>query len=980
MKYILILLALLCSVQNSHAKDDWKLVWADEFDYQGLPDSTKWTYDTRGNAYGWGNKELQWYNVANIRNTYVSDGTMKIVARKEKASGKDYSSGRIMTKGKGDWKYCKLEVRAKLPKGYGTWPAIWMLSTEGRYGNWPRSGEIDIMEHVGFDPDTIFSTTHTNKYNHVRRTQKKSRVYCPTATSDFHVYGLEWDENEYRTYLDGKLIFTYKNDREGWESWPYDQPFNLILNLAIGGSLGGKKGVDDKLFPHTFEIDYVRVYQKESQVFIDSLMKNMSIDEKIGQLNQVSTRSNIESLEKDVRKGLVGSVINIPTSEINRIQKIAIEESPSKIPILFGRDVIHGYKTIFPIPLGMAATFNPDLVEKSAEVAAREASSEGIRWTFAPMIDISRDARWGRIAESFGEDPYLTSSLGVAMIRGFQGVDMANNERVAACAKHFAGYGAAEGGRDYNSTNIPERLLRNTYLPPFEAAAKTGVATFMTSFNDNDGVPSTGNEFLLKKVLRGEWNSNAMVVSDWGSIKEMIAHGYAKDLKHAADIAITAGTDMDMMSHAYSKYLKELMNERPEIQNYIDEAVYRVLKLKYDLGLFKQAINTSTKEVVYSEDHLEYARKTAEESVVLLKNENKVLPLSSALKRIAIIGPMANAPHDQLGTWIFDGNKEYTITPLKALREAYGSQVEFVYVAGLSHSRSKDVSAFKNVIKAVKKSDAAIVFLGEESILSGEAHSLADINLVGAQRELLEIVKQTGKPVITVVMAGRPLTIEKELNNSDALLYAWHPGTMGGYAIADILFGKVNPSGKLPVTFPRHVGQIPIYYNHNNTGRPAPNKLTLLDDIPLEAPQSSLGNTSFYLDYGKNALFPFGYGLSYSKFEYSNLNLSKKQINLGETFSVKVTLKNNSDIGGTEVVQLYVQVKVGSIVRPVKELKGFQRVTLKAGESRIVEFNFSADDLAFYGADMIRKAEPGDFNLWVGGSSEAELKDHFSIE
>jgi beta-glucosidase len=713
---------------------------------------------------------------------------------------------------------------------------------------------------------------------------------------------------------------------------------------------------------------------------INNLLSKMTLEEKIGQMNQLSYENTNPVLIERIKKGEVGSLLNIvDPNAVNELQKIAMTQTKSGIPMIIGRDVIHGLKTIFPIPLGQAASFNPQVVEDGAKVAAAEARTLGVNWTFAPMLDISRDARWGRIAESLGEDPYLAAQLGAAMVKGFQGNDLSNPTSIAACIKHFIGYGAAEGGRDYNTTNIPPHLLRNVYLVPFKSAVDAGAATLMTSFNDNDGIPASGNKYLLKNVLRDEWGFDGFVVSDWASVAEMIPHGFAKDGKDAAKLSTNSGLDMEMVSETYIKNLPQLIKEGQVNMNDINNAVRNILRIKYRMGLFENPyVDTKKASNLYAAEHLLKAKEVAVESAILLKNDNNTLPLKN-VRKVAIIGPLANAPHDQMGTWVFDGDKTHTITPLAAMQNDY-SNIEYVYEPALSYSRDLNKSNFEKAKQAALSADATIVFVGEESILSGEAHSLSNLNLIGVQSELLEAVKSTGKPVIMVVMAGRPLTIERDLKNADAVLYNFHPGTMGGPAIMDLVFGKANPSGKLPVTFVREVGQIPMYYNHNNTGRPAPEKVTTLDQIELEAGQTSLGNTSFYLDSGKAPLFPFGYGLSYSNFKYSNLQLSSKTIPMGGTLTVKVTITNTSNIDGTEVAQLYVRDLVGSITRPVKELKGFQRVTLKAGEAKTIEFKLTTDDLAFYGLDMTLKAEPGDFNLWVGTNSQDGLKDDFTIQ
>lgn len=705
----------------------------------------------------------------------------------------------------------------------------------------------------------------------------------------------------------------------------------------------------------------------------------MSRQEKTALIKQSADRALEENIARPVREGKIGSLLNITDPEIlNKLQKTAMEESRLGIPMIIGRDVIHGFKTIFPIPLGQAASFNPQLVQDGARIAAIEARSRGVNWTFAPMLDISRDGRWGRIAESLGEDTYLGGQLGSAMVRGFQGNgNLADPNSIAACVKHFIGYGAGEGGRDYNSTNIPPHQMKNVYLPPFHESIKAGAATLMTSFNDNDGIPASANEYILKDILRDEWKFDGFVVSDWNSIGEMISHGYAKDEKHAAELSANAGLDMEMVTGSYLKYLPELINEGKVSMEAVDAAVANILRVKFRMGLFENPYtDTNKSSVLYAPEHMAAARQAAIESAVLLKN-NGVLPIRETQK-IAVIGPMADAPHDQLGTWIFDGDKNYTVTPVGALKGDY-KHINYVYEPALAFSRDLNTGNIEKARQAAASADVAVVFVGEEAILSGEAHSLSDINLIGVQSDLLKAVKSAGKPVVLVIMAGRPLTIERDLPYADAVLFNFHPGTMGGPAILDLLYGKANPSGKLPVTFVREVGQIPMYYNHNNTGRPPMGNETMLKDIPLEAGQTSLGNTSFYLDSGKDPLYPFGYGLSYTTFEYSDLRLSSSSINMGRELTVSVNIRNTGNSDGTEVAQLYIRDLVGSVIRPVKELKGFQRVHLKAGESKVIEFRLSTEDLAFYGRDLVKKAEPGDFHLWVGGDSNATLKAEFSL-
>ena len=697
---------------------------------------------------------------------------------------------------------------------------------------------------------------------------------------------------------------------------------------------------------------------------VEELLSKMTLEEKIGQMNQVSGGYQFSG---EIAKGNVGSILNIVDPvEINAVQRVAVEESRLGIPLLVSRDVIHGFRTIFPIPIGLAATFDPALVEQGARVAAVEATASGVRWTFSPMLDIARDPRWGRIAEGSGEDPYLDTQMGVAMVKGYQGEDFTDPTSMAACIKHFVGYGAAEGGRDYNTTMISERALRNTYFPAFKACVEAGALTLMTSFNDVDGLPSTGNEWLLRDILREEWGFDGMVVTDWNSSGEMVAHGFAEDLKHATELSINAGVDMDMMSFGYVQYVKALVDEGKIKAEAIDNAVRNILKLKFRLGLFENPYidESLARQVAYAPEHLAAAKQSAVESAILLQNNNDVLPLKSA-KRILVTGPMADAPYDQLGTWAFDGEEAYTVTPLTALRKDY----EVVYEPALAYSRDASTAGIPAAVAAARSVDAVVAFVGEEAILSGEAHSLSQINLQGAQSELIKALKATGKPVVVVVIAGRNLTIERDLENCDAMLYSFHPGTMGGEALADLITGRAVPSGKSPVTFLRDAGQAPFYYNHPMTGRPNSGTETLLNDIPLKAGQTSLGCTSYYLDTGYGPLFPFGYGLSYTKFEYANIAIDKAEYAEGDTIVVEYDLTNTGNYDATEVAQLYVRDLVGSVVRPVKELKRFERVELKAGETKHCRFELPVAELAFWNRDMEYVVEPGNFQLWVAGDS-----------
>lgn len=714
---------------------------------------------------------------------------------------------------------------------------------------------------------------------------------------------------------------------------------------------------------------------------VEAILTKMTLEEKIGQMNQISSYGNVEDMRALIKKGEVGSILNeVDPIRINALQHVAMEESRLGIPLLMARDVIHGFKTIFPIPLGQAASFDPQVAHDGARVAAVEASSVGIRWTFAPMIDIARDPRWGRIAEGCGEDTYLTSVMGVAMVRGFQNDSLNSPTSIAACAKHFVGYGAAEGGRDYNSTFIPERRLRQVYLPPFEAAANAGVATFMTSFNDNDGVPSTGNAFILKQVLRKEWGFDGFVVTDWASTTEMIEHGFAADAHEAAMKAVNAGVNMEMVSYSFIKELPGLIKDGKVKESTIDDAVRNILRVKFRLGLFDNPyVDEKKPSVLYAPSHLEAAKQAAVESAILLKNDKQVLPLQASVKSVAIVGPMADAPYEQMGTWVFDGDKTHTVTPLTAIKQLVGDKVQVIYEPGLTYSRETNQTGVAKAVAAASRADVILAFVGEEAILSGEAHCLADLNLQGDQSALIAALAKTGKPVVTVVMAGRPLTIGKEVEQSAAVLYSFHPGTMGGPALADLLWGKAVPSGKTPVTFPKEVGQIPIYYAHNNTGRPATRDEVLLKDIPINAGQTSNGCRSYYLDAGFEPLFPFGYGLSYTTFKYSNVKLSSTSLKDDDVLKVTFDLENTGKYEATEVAQLYVRDKVGSVTRPVKELKRFTRISLKPGEKKNVTFELPVNELAFWDINMNKIVEPGDFSLWVAPDSQSGEEISFKV-
>ena len=711
---------------------------------------------------------------------------------------------------------------------------------------------------------------------------------------------------------------------------------------------------------------------------IDALLARMTLEEKLGQMSQSTSMQAplSEEIKQQIRRGRWGSFLNagLPPDRAEA-QRIAVKESRLGIPLLFGRDVIHGYRTVFPIPLGQAASWNPQLIERAAAIAGGEASTEGIHWAFAPMLDVTRDPRWGRVAESLGEDPFLVGELGSAMIRGFQGKGVGSPGTLAACAKHFAGYGAAEAGRDYNSTFIPENQLREVYLPPFKSAVQAGVETFMTSFNAVNGVPASANRFLLDRILRKEWGFTGMVVSDYESIVEMVKHGTAPDAADAAKQAVTAGVDMEMVSTSYYDHLAKLVQQRQVPMSVIDTAVRNILRLKFKLGLFDNPMRPVA-SVQISDAARDIARQIAVESFVLLKNENRTLPLAPAVKRIAVIGPLADSPVDQMGSWVMDARPEETETPLTSLRRKYGED-RIQYVAALKNSRDTSREQFGAAVAAAQASDVVLLFLGEEQILSGEAHSRAFLNLPGAQESLFEEIVKTGKPVISIILAGRPLTFHDVAAKSASVLFAWHPGTMGGPALVDVLSGNRSPSGRLAITFPRTVGQIPIYYAHLNTGRPAAAGEL---GIPMGNPVNPQGFTSKYLDVDFTPQYPFGYGLSYSRFEYSAARVSHPSFARGGSVNISADITNTGSVEADEVVQLYIRDLVATVARPVRELKGFRRLHLEPGEKQTVSFTFSEKDLAFYNESMQLAAEPGEFHAWIAPDSASGSPVSFRFE
>jgi beta-glucosidase len=714
---------------------------------------------------------------------------------------------------------------------------------------------------------------------------------------------------------------------------------------------------------------------------VEALLKQMTLEEKIGQLTQYSGDRQatgpvtFKGDQKElIKAGKIGSMLNIlGTTYTRQYQEIAMQ-SRLKIPLLFAQDVIHGFKTTFPIPLGEAASWDLEAIRKSARIAATEASSSGIHWTFAPMVDIARDPRWGRVMEGAGEDTYLGSLIAAARVKGFQGDGLGNVDAVMACAKHFAAYGAGVGGRDYNSVDMSDRQLWETYLPPFKAAADAGAATFMNSFNDLNGIPATGNKYLQRDILKGKWNFQGFVVSDWGSIGEMINHGFVKDGSEAALSAITAGSDMDMESSAYRNNLAKLVKDKKVPMALIDEAVRRILHKKFELGLFDDPYKFSNPERERKElnnpEHLLAARDVAEKSIVLLKNENQVLPLSKETKTIAMIGPMVKSVKDNHGFWSVDlpwvDYDKLVTTEWDGVRNKVGKDTKLLYAKGCDiDGDSRD--GFAEAVEIAKRSDVVILSIGERWNMSGEAKSRSNLQLPGVQEDLVKAIKAIGKPFVVLINAGRPLVFNWTADNAPAILYTWWLGSEAGNAIADVLFGDYNPSGKLPITFPRSEGQIPIYYNHFNTGRPA------RDD-------SDKNYRSAYLDLSITPKYEFGFGLSYTTFKYDDLKLDKKKMRGNEKIEVSMTVTNTGKTAGEDVVQLYLRDRVASLVRPVKELKDFQKIKLNAGETKRLKFVIDREKLSFFNEQLQWIAEPGDFDLMIGASSaDIRLKDTFEL-
>ena len=733
----------------------------------------------------------------------------------------------------------------------------------------------------------------------------------------------------------------------------------------------------------------VSVKQGSLEMKVDSVLNLMTLEEKVGQLNQYNgfweitgpTPKEGQAAKKydDLKRGLVGSMLNVKgVKDVKALQKIAVEQTRLGIPLIFGFDVIHGYKTISPIPLAEAASWDLEAIKKSAAIAAEEAAAVGLNWTFAPMVDISRDARWGRVMEGAGEDPYLGSKIAVARVQGFQGEDLSATNTILACAKHFAGYGFAESGRDYNTVDVSESVLQNTIFPPFKAAVDAGVRTFMNSFNELNGIPATGSSYLQREVLKGDWKFDGLMVSDWGSINEMIAHGFAKDSKQAAEMAINAGSDMDMESSAYVTYLVALVKEGKVKERLIDDAARRVLKVKFELGLFDDPYKycDENRELVtvekpeFQEGVLDMARK----SIVLLKNEKELLPLKKSGQKIAVIGALASDKTSPLGSWRIAADDESAVSVLEGLQKYKGNQLTYAKGANVTIGRTQfiwetkinttDKSEFAAAIATAKQAEVVIMVLGEHGLQSGEGRSRTEIGLPGVQQELLEAVYKVNPNIVLVLNNGRPLAIPWADENIPAIVEAWQLGTQSGNAIAEVLYGDYNPSGKLPMTFPRNVGQIPIYYNFKNTGRPTMNE-----------PESVFW--SHYIDEKNTPLYAFGHGLSYSKFEYAILKLSSNSFTKNGKIEISITLKNTSKIAGKEVVQLYIRDLIGSVTRPVKELKGFEMIELMPNETKVVTFEINEKTIEYFTANRKWEAESGDFKVFIGGSSITKLEDNF---
>ncbi len=719
---------------------------------------------------------------------------------------------------------------------------------------------------------------------------------------------------------------------------------------------------------------------------IESLISRMTVEEKAGQLNFIVGETIVtgptmhtaqsQKFDEQIRSGSITGLFNVHgAAYTSRLQKIAIEESRLGIPLLFAADIIHGFKTVTPIPLGEAASWDLDLIERSARMAAEEATAAGISMTFAPMVDITRDPRWGRVAEGAGEDPFLGSVIAVARVKGFQGNDLADPATLAACVKHFVAYGAAEAGRDYNTVDISRRTLYETFLPPFKAAIDAGAASLMPSFNEFDGIPATANKDLIRGILQSDWKYNGLIISDYGAVGETINHGIAEDGKHAAKLSLEAGTDLDMMSFLYVTQIPQLVKEGKLDIKYLDDAVRRVLNLKFALGLFDNPYLYSNEErekrIIRSKANLDLARDVAKKSIVLLKNTGNVLPLKKDTKTIAVIGPLADNKEDMNGTWAFFGESNDPVSILEGIKMKVSANTKVLYHRGCDLYKN-DKNTFAAAEAVARKADVVIMVVGESAVMNGEGASRGEIGLPGVQEDLVKAISATGKPIVVTLLNGRPLTLEWINHHIPAILETWTLGSEAGNAVADVLFGDYNPSGKLPMSFPRSIGQIPVYYNHKNTGRPYHGK--------YDEPANTRQYVSKYRDIKNSPLYPFGYGLSYSKFEYSDITLTSPTLTSNGKIQASVKVTNTSKIDGEEVVQLYIRDLVGSVTRPVKELKGFQKILIPAGETKTITFDITEKELSFYRADMTWGTEPGKFEAIIGTDSENVKKVTFTVE
>ena len=751
-----------------------------------------------------------------------------------------------------------------------------------------------------------------------------------------------------------------------------------------------------KLLPFLISVIFISCQTSSSEIDIKvkNLLSQMTLEEKIGQMNQYNGFYNATGPApeggdqkvkyENVKNGLVGSMLNVRgVDEVRAFQKLAVEESRLGIPIIFGFDVIHGYKTTFPIPLAESASWNLDLIEKSARMSAKEASAAGLNWTFAPMVDITRDARWGRVMEGAGEDPYLGSLIAAARVRGFQGNDLSSYETIASTAKHFAAYGFAESGKDYNTVDIGINTLHNIVLPPFKATVDAGVKTFMNSFNDLNGIPATADKYLQRDILKGDWNFDGFVVSDWGSLREMIDHGFAKDRKHAGELALNGGSDMDMESYIYLEYINELLDEGKVKMSQIDDAVSRILKVKYELGLFddpyKYLDNEREKNVTGSKEILDATLEVAKHSIVLLKNEGDILPLKKNGQKIALIGPLADDKNSPLGNWRIAAENNSAVSVLEAMKEYKGNRLSHAMGVKLVNKvpegfheevsiNETDKTGISNAVRVARDADVVVMVLGEYGFQSGEGRSRTNLDLPGFQQELLEEVYKVNKNIVLVLMNGRPLVLNWHSENLPAIVEAWHLGTSSGNAIAEVLYGDFNPSGKLPMSFPRSVGQLPLYYNYKSTGRPG-------------ADGEDAGSVfwSHYQDELNSPLYPFGYGLSYTDFTISDISLSSDELSVDGSITASVLVSNVGDVKGREVVQLYIQDKYASTTRPVRELKGFELVDLEPGKTKTVEFTINEKLLEFYNASNKWATEPGEFNVFIGNNSQTKNSSSFNF-